>query len=126
MSWHYADTTIAGAARLLLPKLYSKTLLTGQRVRTRGAALGGVAFLGAAVQALLAVRGAPQLQLRGGRLVGRQARIQQAVRQQLQAPGRNEADLHRTNRILAPDTATIPNNMRGQCKCDHCNRVGVS
>ena len=81
------------------------TMAARRRVRTRGAALGGVAVLGSAVQALLAVRGAPQLQLRGGRLVGRQARVQQAVRRQLQAPGRDQADLHKVEGMCAAEFA---------------------
>lgn len=85
---------------------------------TGGVALGVIAVLGAAVQALLAVRDAPQLQLSGGRLVGRQARVQQAVRQQLQAPRRDQADLHRMNGIIIRGPATIANCARAQCICD--------
>jgi hypothetical protein len=68
---------------------------------TLRAALGAVAVFGAAAQALLAVRGAAQLERRGGRLVARQRHIQQPIRQQLQRPRHDEAHLRAAARRLA-------------------------
>jgi len=68
---------------------------------TLRAALGAVAVFRAAAQALLAVRGAAQLERRGGRLVARQRHIQQPIRQQLQRPRHDKAHLRAAARRLA-------------------------